>query len=52
MPGDPTQTYLLISFCHSIAQFFGNVNVCKGLEVIGRRKNIDFLLNGRMKFNE
>lgn len=30
-------------YCHSIAQILGNVDVCKGLENIGRRKNIDFL---------
>lgn len=46
VPGDSTQTYSthspLLLFCHSIAQFFGNVSVCKGLENIGRRKNIDF----------
>lgn len=49
VPGDPTQTYFThflffpSFYCHSIAQILGNVDVCKGLENIGRRKNIDFL---------
>lgn len=46
VPGDPTHkriSLVFISlFCHSIAQTFENVDVCKGLEDIGRRKNIDF----------